>query len=318
MGMLKIVWAIDAFDLDPALQASIANLIRILARSTGAAVQPAYLFTPKGIFKSLKHFESEVQLHINKAKESLEGIAERAHVPNLLPHRVIFDRADRRLDATMALCKFALRERADLIAVAARESRSLKRILSGSFSEALVLTSPISVLSARAKTPVGMNLRDILFSTDLSPYASQCFNQVLPVAKSLNAKVTVFHSAPIPGSLPVQDSIRPYEELRRAMPFEWSKEFLKRRHALGSYQERAEKNDVEATILIDASGLDLASAIQSAVERYDIDLVALPARRRKHPSAWSGGTLRRIARIAPCPVWVLHETWDDKPVRTAA
>jgi len=324
-----IIWGVDPLEPEPRNDASIAQVLRVLAQTTGALILPITIFVLDEIIDETKHplshrlkgsgnqREVEMQTYVQQAQETILKIAADARIPTLLQPRVVFTHAHRLRDAAMALGEIGLQENASMIAVATHGYRGMKRAILGSFAETLILSSSVPVLTIGPEMRTQAELHHILFPTDLGFYADLCFNEVLQLAKDLGAKITVFHSAAIPNDLPVHSNIRSFETVESFISRQWWNDYLNYQKQLAVYQERARRSRIPVEIFLDTSGLDLTTALLRATVEKNLDLIAMPAQSRTFRGIFTGSTARHVARMAPCPVWTLHENPLTQKVRVA-
>ena len=89
--------------------------------------------------------------------------------------------------------------KADAIAVSTHSKEGMDHFLLGSFAETLIHHSTIPVIAVNPRTKPHASCKNILFPTDLSAESRKAFLKMIPLAKSWEAKVTVFFKAPNPG-----------------------------------------------------------------------------------------------------------------------
>ncbi|HUP56733.1 MAG TPA: universal stress protein [Bdellovibrionota bacterium] len=304
----RIVWAIDPFSEDLGLGKRTARAVAALARQRGSEVEPVYLVGRLAAAAELIPFpaiatQAEAELRLERLLRGVE-------LPGLKPVRVIQAEGTGLRGQVDALVSYARESEADVVAVGTRARSGLERLLLGSFAETLLhhCDIPLFVINPSEATPAV--IRNILFPTDFSAESRQAFDQVIELAKEIDARVTVYHA--------VQFDVAPWVDPGLVALPVWS-EMLRetveeRREDADDWVKIAESRGAEATFVVEHTGVRAAAdTILARAKRGTI--IALAARSGAVAAALLGSVTRQVLRKSLVPVWVVHPT---RPRRTAA
>lgn len=172
-----ILWAVDPYDADPSL--GLQALAGVLALSAApGSIEPVYVATGG---------------RTGEASDRLARWLSHVDRPGLLAGRVIVPKGESRSGAVEALVEYAVASGAALIAVATHGRRGIRRLVDGSFAEALVERSAIPVLVLNPSSRPPDRVEYVLFPTDLSPMSHDAFERAVRIAGELGAKILLFH-----------------------------------------------------------------------------------------------------------------------------
>jgi nucleotide-binding universal stress UspA family protein len=187
----------------------------------------------------------------------------------------------------------------------------LGRFLLGSFSETLLYKSelPVLVVHPHLEYHATHSIRNIFFPTDFGPGSEMMFREAVQLAKTFDAKLTLFHSVPHPiepvlqsgvyllggGWMPIQNYLGNEVEKSKRRAQAWAR-----------WAKAQKRVEVESKIHVD--GGSVADLILDIVKNQKFDLIAMAAQSGPVALALLGGVTRQVVRHASCPVWVLRES----------
>lgn len=289
----RIIWAVNPFDEEMSSQEYMVKVLSQVAESIYAAVEPVSVayFEPRSGAYTVEEFESYVA-------GLLEDFLEKNPIPYLKKSKVIGADTPTNNGAVQALSEYARSEKADLIAVCTQGRKGLPRLFLGSFAETLLLNSELPILTVGPKINVIRPIQNILFATDFKEGSKRTFNYVLSLAKSMKARLTVFHALqPIvvpygSGWVPDENFFRELEESTNDVAKMWVTD--------------AEAKGVSAQFKILSNVTSVSEEIISFAKDKSIDMVALSAQSGAFEASLLGSIARQVVRGAPCPVLVMR------------
>jgi nucleotide-binding universal stress UspA family protein len=190
--------------------------------------------------------------------------------------------------AAEALCKEAEERKADLVVVGTHGRTGFTHLLLGSVAEKVVRRAPCSVLAVRQAAE---SLRHVLCATDFTPSSAAAVEQSAFLARSLDARVTLFHAYVVePPIAPWLEGVKPFTavdaELRSA---------LKQR-----YERILPESDIHL-----ATSPSAAHAIVAHAADEGCDLVVVGTHGRTGLTrVLIGSVAEKVVRHAPVNVWV--------------
>ena len=299
----KIIWAVDPFAKEQALQRSTALAIRAITQRQTAIIEPVYFFsayfanipTLKVPEKLLHEMRKAGQARLNKI---LNGVELRGIKPlHILSHPNIWLK-----EGATLITKIAKAWKADLIVVSTRAQRGLKRFTLGSFAETLILNSDFPLLVVNPLWKSKNKLDHILFATDFSDESKTAFSEVLKLAKSLSCGVTLFHKVKMDSGTLFQPAFG--FDLLYAEAFAYAKDHA---HILGKkWAKEAERMHVPVTVAIDQRwGRSVEDAIFLAMKNKS-GIIAMASHSGAFETVLIGSTTRKILRESRFRVWVIH------------
>lgn len=174
----RLVWAIDPFSEDEALQASTIKFLKAISQAGKTSIEPVSIV------------EGDLQA---VALEKLTKFLKRAKLPRQSDVEVLVQ-SDRSLTkAVLRLVAYAKQIGAGGIVVSTQASKGATRFLLGSFAETLILESDVPTIAISPKAKVGSRPKEIMFPSDFSERSRDVFGDVLRLASTFGAKVVLFH-----------------------------------------------------------------------------------------------------------------------------
>jgi nucleotide-binding universal stress UspA family protein len=241
----------------------------------------------------------------------LRTISKKVQINNLIPLQVIptITRSTRQL--TEALLTFAGHEKGDLIVLSSHTKKGLRRWFLGSFAESLLLYSgiPVMVVTPNWKQK-GSWFRRVLFPTDFSEASYLAFLDVLPLVERWGAKLEIFHKVKYE-----LDSIAQHASslsMTKFYTIAYKRYLESLHHKAESWQLEAKHYGINSFIQFDYSTAgNVADCIFSAA-RKRADVIAMAATSSAVKTKLIGSITRRVVRGAPCPVWILRPSREEK------
>lgn len=297
MQWKRILLAVDPFTEEPEESAEkIARSISALVRERETIVEAAYLMTPNGFGIPLEKLP-EYQDYYKNITTDLLKLAVSGFGKNVSTEITVLQQSSDSVRAAVeSLLKHVAKQGVNLIALSTHARKGMDRLFLGSFTETLLLRTPVPLLITNPKTPWDPAFRHILFATDFAQGSLEAFDSAISFAKRVGAKITLFHRLdpesvvlPPPGFIVFQDlKERKIERQAKALKL----------------KEKAEREGVQIEIEIDTEHHRVVPAILSAADRLKVSLIAMSARKSSEFLA-VGSIPRKVVREAPCPVLIL-------------
>ncbi|MGK5082493.1 universal stress protein [Bdellovibrionota bacterium FG-1] len=306
-GLRRIVWALDAFEGESVTRSSLIHLLKQISKKTGARVAPVYVLGPAEFNLPINFTDPWLKEYGPLAEKALKVVLAGAEFSELSKPVVLFGRTASHRHSVRALLQYAVKTKADLIAVGTHARKGLSRLFLGSFTETLLLDAKIPLLTVGPEVELNP-IDSILFSTDFSPGSDKVFALVLRLAKQLGARLVLFHAVrqPIdpvlqggvymggPGWMPVGDFLQREEKEKRDRAAQWV--------------DRAKTEDVDAEAVFSSEVSSVASEILEMARNKKMGMIALAAQSGRLTSAFLGSIARQVVREAHCPVWVVRNS----------
>lgn len=248
---LKILWPIDPFAEEAALQRSAALAIQWLTKNRPqSTVQPCYMANDYSSVlpgKTVRHFLEKISIF---GQDYLHEMLKIIDIPNVQPLKIIsrpFSSADEAVDS---LLSFAERIDFDLMVASTRTRRPSASELGipGSFVTALMQHSSLPVFAVNPQWRHFLNYRRIVFPTDLSNESRQWFDYAVDIAKMFKMKITMFHKSNIPLSVSSHSLLHLVPTAREALSNR-----IKRDHwEAKKWTQHAKKQGVSTNVVINS------------------------------------------------------------------
>ncbi len=293
-----LVWGLDAETGDEKIQLATAKAIGVLTKGR-AKIFPVGIITPPGPYPArgrlLEIFEEEN----SRVSTVIEARLKKMRLVGLQP--LTIKKAEYSIRSQVAkIVRHAEEIKADAIVVSTHARKGLGRFFLGSFAETLLLTSTVPVIIVNPKAKASP-CKHILFPTDFGPKAKATLDKVCDLAKTLGAKVTLYHKV---------DVINPYTVgTFHAVPLyqsylKQSKEEFK--ELASKLVVIAEQAKVPVKVVINDDADFPAEGILKKAKSSKANLIALTAQSGKMSALLIGSVTREIARRSMCPVWVIR------------
>jgi nucleotide-binding universal stress UspA family protein len=298
----KIIWAIDPFIEEKALQRSAGMVIQALTENSPADIFPIYIWSvyPAPLqFDLPSNYGQQVK---RNARKSLKALVSRMKLSRLKPITVITGSYLPVKDGVEEVMSFSKKQKADLIVVSTHARKGSKRWMMGSFAETLMLNSDIPILVVNPHLKGKPNLGEILFPTDFSDESKEAFEKVIELARIKGSHITLFHKV----SYPVTPGIEPAFS---AYPYQsdlFHKAIEAKRSDASLWADEAQSNQIELDTCID---LKMGSSAADAILKFSKKkpgMIAMASHSGPFRRMLLGSTTRKVVRGAECPVWILH------------
>jgi nucleotide-binding universal stress UspA family protein len=314
-----VIWAIDAFEPSHELIASAISVLRSFS-FLGWRIQPVYVLTPNQLNLTSDFVEyasfSVALAYKPAAQKALQELLSHISLPGLMPGEVLALDSPSSQQSAEALSRFAQKLNARAIVTSSHARTGLGRFILGSFSETLLYKSEVPVLIVHPHLENHVthshSIQNIFFPTDFGPESESMFRAAVNLAKTFDAKLTLFHSVPHPiepvlqsgvyllggGWMPIQNYLG--NEVQKGK---------RRAEAWARWAFTQKKVKVETRIHVD--GGSISDLILGIVKNESFDMIAMAAQSGPVSIALLGSITRKVVRHASCPVWVLRESASE-------
>ena len=306
----KIIWALDAFEDSPEVFGNSIRLLRNLASTLAATVEPVYVLGPKQLNLSFDLTHTLSETYLPAARKSLAHRLKSAEISHLQPAHVIVNHKSSLRESASLLLKYAETRGASMIVTGTHARQGLSRLLLGSFTEELMLQSPLPLVSIGSQgpnLPKGESVKKILFPTDLQEGAFPVFQRLVDLAEKTRAKITLLHTIPKPLAPAFQSGVYllsgawvPYQEF----PAEEQAAEARVKSQIAEWFARVKDRTVPIESVIETQAVSITASIFEHADREPSTLIALAAQSGRFASTVLGSVTRQVVRGASSPVWV--------------
>lgn len=288
LHLKHILWAVDPFWEDEALQSLTVSTLKALAANATIAIEPVSIFPLEGALKqphALSQQKDRILVWLNQCK-----------VPGLKAP-VFLTQDDLSLrNAVHNLFQHASNTKADMIVVSSQARKGSTRFLIGSFAESLILESALPTLIVSPRCQPLQQIETLLFPTDFSQRSLGSFPQVVQLAKQLGSTLTLFHQI---------------EVLSGKGPQFQTEKMKRETRTLAAICNQA---GVKSEVIVHDGPATVSEAILKETSIKKSAVIAMVS----HTGAGLmpvrlGSNTRQIIRAANCPIWVIHPT-EMKPI----
>lgn len=297
----RILWAVDPFAEDKGLQAKMAQQLKAFVKNRPCAIEPVFILSPDQLRLSPDFFKGKTGEIRLEAEQKLTAYLKKIKLPGMTEPTLIVSPDYSLRMAIQACVKHAKDTGAELIAVSTHAKKGVSRMLLGSFAETLVMQSDVPVLVVSPKAKVVPSFKNVVFPTDLTDKSQHAFGQVLKLASTLKARLTIFHNASYftPYSLDVFAGIDTYATFIE-------KDLERRKELLAKMKADAVKSGVKAEVILNEKPKYTPEAIVGVVKKSPDAIVALVSQTGPVATTILGSVTRDVLRQANSPVWILH------------
>lgn len=299
----RVIWAVEAFPETPDLTAQAARALRAVLPKAEEEnlVEPVYVRRPKQFNLESQDFRVEGKNLEADAKRNVEKVLSITPVPHVRPLKYLTADGNSLRMTVSALIDYALESSATVIAVSTHARKRVPRLFLGSFAESLILESPLPVMISN---PVARLIPDrithILFPTDFSEKSRDAFEQIVGLARELNAKLLLFHKFEYPYHETAYPFVPPV--LVRSI-----QELIEeKKHEAEEWVKRGESEKIEVRFHLSKCKSDAATAIIRNAAKLPSGMIAIASQTGPIASAILGSVTRKVIRGALCPVLVVH------------
>jgi nucleotide-binding universal stress UspA family protein len=300
MEVDKIIWAVDPFAERVMLQRAAAWAIQELTESNpSSVVQPVYLvndLSTEGIIpqRLVRSFIEKIEAFGN---DSLKRITHRLPLQHIRPLQVVSRPFSSIEDGVRELVKASEHQGGHLVVASTRAGKggSSSFVLPGSFVEALAEHSDLPILVVNPKWRRATGIPSIFFPSDLSPESHEWFLRTLEFAKTMTAKVTLFHKIDFPLSQPFEVAFRIFPEIQETL----YRKIKESQAEAKRWTQEAKKAGVRLSVIVDSKMVgSLSDAVLKCLEQHPGSVIIAPPLSVTYPRS----TIRTLMKRAPFPM----------------
>jgi nucleotide-binding universal stress UspA family protein len=153
----------------------------------------AYVLSPDGFYWAGTFSDEWIRKYKPLSEETLATALEKYADLPIASQTVLVQKSPGIRKQAAGLAKFAKKMKADIIAVQTHARHGWDRWVHGSFTETLIRSSPIPVLSTHQDGNGSFEFDKIFYPTDFSPESERAFRSLLPIARAFESKIVLFH-----------------------------------------------------------------------------------------------------------------------------
>ena len=297
----KIIWAVDAFSEDTALQLKLLRQLKNLADTIPVTIQPVMVLSPDQLNMPPNLFaELSESIEVTANKE-LVHLTEKHKVPGMQKPEILLSKNNSLRAAVEILNSYAKKTSADLVAVSTQSKKGVTHFLFGSFAETLILQSEIPIFVINPSLHNLKRNKSILFPTDLSEASRVALEEVIKMAQERKFSVVLFNRVEYHNQFAVPDFDA------GAYTTFLENNVVVRKQDLEALSEYARGKGVKIEWRLDESlGSSVSEAIVTVAKKMRVNLIAMASRSGPIASTILGSTTRSVVRSASCPIWVLR------------
>lgn len=300
-----IIWAIDPFKTDKQTLTKSALYLDQLARDFRVKVRPTYILSPHTFYLPIDYFVPPTAVDfVRQARTKLEELLKSVKSPNFLPGNVLYDDSTTLKGTVDTFVENAKDENALLIFATTHGRKGLRRFWLGSFVETLLMYSAIPTISINPSSKVLAKPNSILLPTDLVKNSKKVLSKILPLAKRLNAKISILHVLRSPVMELGMEAVGPmnYSYYEKA----WDDIKKSAQKKLDNWVEQTKKAGVRCEGTLIESADSISDVIISMSKAKKANLVAMASVSGPVENILTGGITRQIVRYNDCPTWIVH------------
>lgn len=245
---------------------------------------------------------SDAAERYKKSYDRLTGLIEDWGMSGWVTPSVLQDRFGGREGAVDTLVAHIEMKSVDLVLVASRGRRWMSRMILGSFSERLLVESPVPVLFLGTR-PVVTELPPILlFPTDFSPASKAAFSVFVAQVKPLDAEILLLHVEQYPGLITGYG----LTGVGAYLPEVYWK--IQKESSISegeTWVEYARNNGVRARFLLEECGSNPESVILKIAVEQGVRLIGVASVRSELDKLVLGSISTRLFRWSRMNVWAL-------------
>ena len=334
---MKILWAIDAFDDAhedassgvsrgassgdsihsverahsdlPGLQAEAALILSQVSAHCITEIEPVYVLSPEQMGITIEVGLPWGQHYAPSAKKTLEQKLKQVRLAGLKEPQILLHHRSSLRGTVEVLSRYARTNHFDLILVGSHSRRGLERALLGSFAEELLLQSevPVMVIGARVLAKPLSPPDHILFPTDFSETSYSTYREILKLAQSLKAKITLLHVIPRPAEAMLQSGVYLLSGNWVPVPIYIEREQAQHTKTVEKWEKEALKLGIQIKLIIDSDTPSVVQSIRAHAISQRVSVIAMAAQSGRMKSMILGSVSRQIVREASCPVWISRD-----------
>jgi nucleotide-binding universal stress UspA family protein len=292
---MRILLALDPFEKHMSLPESEIHEWRRWFTDSGAVVEAVHVvpWDPDPSDAAERH---------KKAFDRLQVWIEDWGMEEWVTPFVIQDRFGGRNGAVDTLIEVIEMRAVDLVMVASRGRRWVSRMVLGSFSERLLLESPVPVLFLGSRAIVSENPPTLLFPTDFSLASRAAFEVFVEQVLPLGAEVILLHVEQYPGlisgySLTGVGAYLPevYWKIQKEASISEGEVWV----------DYAKKKGLQARFILEECGSEPEAVIMRTAFEHGVRLIGVASVRSEFEKLILGSISTRLFRWSRMNVWVL-------------
>jgi nucleotide-binding universal stress UspA family protein len=307
----KIIWAIDPFEEPLKSKSQLLSTLVQVSQKQEALVEPVYVLNlavglnaeprPLSTLSHLSQYKHGAEKAVHAMIQGIEG------VEFLAPH-VLLAEDSSPAELAQQLAAYAKTTHARCILVGTHARHGLPRVLLGSFTETLILSSdlPVITIGPACLHAASAAPKQILFATDLEDNADEVYLKLRNFAKASDLEITLYYSVPprlepvfqsmtyliSGGWVSVPESLTEEEQLKRKKAEKWA--------------EEARERGVILNIHFEVSPGNIPDLVVEYAKLKKFPWIAIGSESGALKAALIGSIVREVVRNAPCPVWVMR------------
>jgi nucleotide-binding universal stress UspA family protein len=312
----KVIWAIDPFEtLAKPNPVEIDNLKTWLAEVPSELILVHVYHSLAAISRSGKPGRLAIQEEAALKQEVLQYVGSLnlgEALPAQLDPAIVPNWHGSTGSSVDALVAFAREVGADAIVVTSQGASGLKRLALGSFTETLLLRSPVPVRvfgHGREVIPSGgIDRPRVLVPVDFSPPSKQVFQAVAAAAAARGAEVTLLHLIPRPAVLSVDPGL-----FGTGVPFPMDEYMQAQEECAKEWADQVVSNTQSplppTRIVIRQCPGAIAETILAVARDLGSTEIAMATSSGALAAVLLGGVARKVVRDAEIPVQVYGPHW---------
>lgn len=316
--MIKILWAIDAFEDNKTLNKNILDYLSSFSQQSKITVTPVYLHRQSSLsaypgFESPTWIENDLPNTERLVKEVLQGYeAPFMERPRVLTHTTSTVRATAEF-----LSDYAQSLEYHYIITGTHGRSGVERFLLGSFTESLINNAAVPIISISPRTAHKLGAQNLLFATDFGPQAHDAFQFSLRLARSTNSSLLIYHNLPhiTPGLAQEgpNSSLFTVDGKLLNFPDFITHSLKEKRKTLEQWSQAASEIGVDLSYILDYGDRELDQTLLDIIAHQKIDQVIMEAQSGPYTAALLGSTTRKLIKAAVCPMVLLpHRLFEPR------
>lgn len=300
--MKKLLWPIDLAPENRELNIKIAKSIKALTREHAVEIEPIHVLSPA---TARLNFEI-LKFHLDDYRKAIHGnigrILTKTKLIKVTPCTILETSDSSLTQAAKALADYAVKNQFDIIAIPTRGKTGVSRVLMGSFVEALVHQAATPVFVINPREVPATKYKEILFPTDLSDHSVKAFEEILPLAKFLSAKINLFHQVDYTSliNLGFYSAGVSYGPVIK-------KDHDQKMKIMQKMVDTGEAAGISVVPIVTERLGRVADLIVKESKKMKNVIIAMDSQSGPISAFWLGSISREVLRSAPCPVWVIRK-----------
>jgi nucleotide-binding universal stress UspA family protein len=303
---LKVLWAVDALDHYPAVMKKIADTLLVLRKSLDLEISPVFVLSPEQLglsidLDSIKEADPFHEGAQRALKQCLEGFE---HLGILKPEILVEHRSSVK-SSVLRLVEYADKNSFDLVITGTHGKRGFERMMIGSFTEVLMLTSKKPVLVVGGESKIDPSFSNILVPSDLKGDYEGFYKSVMGLAKKLGANITALAAVPRPVDAIIQSGTYLFSGGWVSLSLFSKNQIAHQEAKIKSVKVLADSLGVRCETVVDHQCLGAEDSILAHAKNGKASLIVMESQSGLLATTLLGSVTRQVVRDAPCPVLVV-------------